>query len=109
MSRVDPKPLGLFHNVRFYTMHLICHVGTLTAVSWTVQNRDDLYRICQEIYVRGPRGTDPKPYKIYEALGNDQYKLSRNNEVVQRDAEENLRTRSHRLNQIYRDQVLIQN
>ena len=94
MSRVYSKPLGLFRNVRIYTMYLICHVRTLTAVFRTVQNGDDSYRVGQEVYVHGPRGTDPSPYTIYEALGNGQYKLSRNNEVVQRVyAEENLRTR----------------
>ena len=94
MSRVDPKPLGLFRDVRIYTMHLICHVRTLIAVFRIVQNRDDLYRVGQEVYVHGRRGTDPNPYKIHEVLGNGQYKLSRDGRVEHRVyAEENLQSR----------------
>lgn len=74
-------------------MHLICHVRNLTAMFRTVQRHDDLYRVGQEVYVNRPRGAVTTPYKIHEVLGNGQYKLSRNNEVVQRVyAEESLRT-----------------
>ena len=91
MSRVYAKPLSLFRNVRTYTMYLLSHVRTLTAIFQPVQSHGDLYRVGQEVYVNGPRGTDPSPYKIHEVLGNGQYKLSRNNEAVQRVyAEENL-------------------
>lgn len=49
------------------------------------QNRDfdwaavpELYAKGQFAYLRGPRGVDPEPYKIYQVLGDGQYKLSRN-------------------------------
>ena len=59
----------------------------------TIRVYDNPYRVGQQVYVNGPRGTDTNPYKIHEVLGNGQYKLSRNNEVVQRVYEEwNLQT-----------------
>ena len=30
------------------------------------------------IYKKGPRGVDPKPYTIYQVLGDGQYYLERN-------------------------------
>ena len=70
-------------------MHLMCHVRILTALFRTIQDYDEPYRVGQEVYVKGPRGTDINPYKIHEVLGNGQYKLSRNNEVVRRVYAEN--------------------
>ena len=94
MSRVYDKPLSLFRNVRIYTVHLLRLVRTLTAVFQTVQSRDGLYRVGQEVYVIGPRGTDTTPYKIHGLLGNGQYKLSRDGRVEHRVyAEENLQPR----------------
>lgn len=37
----------------------------------------ELYKLKQKVYVKGVRGVDPKPYKIYVILGDGQYKLSR--------------------------------
>ncbi|CAD6575585.1 MAG: hypothetical protein ASARMPREDX12_007385 [Alectoria sarmentosa] len=37
----------------------------------------ELYKEKDIVYVRGARGTDPKPFKIYKVLGDGQYKLSR--------------------------------
>ena len=38
---------------------------------------ESLYKEGQKVYHKGVRGVDPKPYKIYEVLGDGQYKLSR--------------------------------
>ena len=38
---------------------------------------DSLYKEKEQVYLRGIRGADPKPYKIYKVLGDGQYKLSR--------------------------------
>ena len=36
-----------------------------------------LYKDGDKVHVKGARGVDPKPYKIYKVLGDGQYKLSR--------------------------------
>lgn len=38
----------------------------------------EIYKVGQEVYHSLPRGVDPKPYKIKEVLGDEQYKLERN-------------------------------
>ncbi|KAM0801611.1 hypothetical protein BDR22DRAFT_888502 [Usnea florida] len=35
------------------------------------------YKVKDTVYLKGARGVDPKPYKIYQVLGHGQYKLSR--------------------------------
>lgn len=37
----------------------------------------ELYKENELVYLKGARGVDPKAYKIYQVLGNGQYKLSR--------------------------------
>ncbi|KAK0513556.1 hypothetical protein JMJ35_003920 [Cladonia borealis] len=54
----------------------------------------ELYTVGQLVYLHGARGTDPNPYRIYEVLGDGQYKLSRNSMVERRIyREEDLQTR----------------
>ena len=36
-----------------------------------------LYKKRDTVYLIGVRGVDPKPYKIYQVLGDASYKLSR--------------------------------
>ena len=37
----------------------------------------EVYRKGAEVFLKGPRGVDPNPYKIWKILDNGQYKLSR--------------------------------
>ena len=43
----------------------------------------ETYEVGREIYVQWAGGIDPRSFKILEARGNDQYKLSRNGNVGQ--------------------------
>lgn len=54
----------------------------------------ELYTVGQSVYLHGARGIDPNPYRIYEVLGNGQYRLSRNS-IVERGTfrEDDLQTR----------------
>ena len=45
-----------------------------------------LYKSDQIVYIRGPRRVDPAIHKIYKALGDGQYQLSRHGQVVQNQA-----------------------
>ncbi|MCJ1453538.1 hypothetical protein MMC28_003885 [Mycoblastus sanguinarius] len=38
----------------------------------------ELYSENQTVYLNGPRGVDPNPYKIHQVLGDGQYHLWRN-------------------------------
>lgn len=40
-----------------------------------------LYKVDQDVYLRGTRGVDPSPYKIHKVLGEGQYELSRDGKV----------------------------
>ncbi|KAF6240807.1 hypothetical protein HO173_001480 [Letharia columbiana] len=46
--------------------------------NWELDTKHvELYKEKDKVYVRGARGVDPKPYKIYKVLGEAQYNLSR--------------------------------
>lgn len=52
-----------------------------------------LYRVDQQVYLKGARGVDPNPYKIHQVLGDGNYELSRNGECDHKVyLEENLQT-----------------
>lgn len=62
--------------VRSYTRHRHCSFHPLTLLPFN--QLPELYQKDQfPIYHKGPRGVDPKPYKILEVLGDGQYKLER--------------------------------
>ena len=53
----------------------------------------DPYRVDQEVYLKGARGIDPKPYKIKKVLGDGQYELSRDGQCDHKAyLQENLQT-----------------
>ena len=39
------------------------------------------YKVGEEVYLKGTRGVNPKPYKIHEVHGSGRYKLSRDGKI----------------------------
>ncbi len=41
------------------------------------QQYPEIYKPGDRVYLKGVRGVDPNPYKIYKCVGDGQYELSR--------------------------------
>ena len=49
-----------------------------------IQLLPSLYKVGSQVYVRGTRGVDPRPYTVSQCLNDGQYKLSRDGKLDDR-------------------------